>query len=170
MKQKHLLIALAVVLVAGVVYLGTSSSVLQGKFSPRPSTISLCETDTLVFSGATDTVEDFINLANTMSEGVSCPYNITGLNEQFDHRVSFECEASDLVVTADSSLPLHSISCIQDFGDVSKEIRVAIDESGYSETDPASDWLHGMFEDERDGMHESLVLEPQYISITREAK
>ncbi len=170
MKQKHLLIALAVVLVGGLAYLGTSGSLLQGKFSITPTTVSLCRTDTEVFSGGDDTVEDFINLATDMSGGVSCPYTITAFDTDFTHSVNFICEDADLEVSADASRPLYSIKCTQDFGDVSKEIRVDINQSGYSLTDPASDHIEVGFEDERDNVFEYFILDPVYVSITRNAR
>lgn len=170
MKQKHLIIALAVVLVGGLVYLGTSGTLLQGKFSVSPAPLSLCKTDTLVFSGGTDTVEDFIDLVTDMSAGVSCPYSLTGLNEQFDHGLSFECESSDMEIYADATAPLYSISCTHDFGDVSKQFNVSINDSSYALTDPAADHLYAVFEDERDNVFEHLVFDPEYVQITRESK
>lgn len=161
---------LAVALVVGLVAVAGNSGYLQGKFSVKPSTISLCKTDTVVFSGGDDTVEDFINLATDMSGGVSCPYTITALDADFTHSVNFTCESSDLAIDADASRPLYSIECTHDFGDVSKQIRVDINHSGYALTDPASDHLGVVFEDERDNVFEAFVLDPVYVSITREAK
>lgn len=173
-KKYYLPIALVIVLVGALVYVGTSGSVLQGKFSSAPTGALTCPSSyTTVFDGGTDSGSDFVTLLDRISKsGVNCPYqlsaNVEPYSGSYHTNVAFECDSSTLEVMADSTTDNYQIECTQETNDITQAVRANVTIERDSTTGAISSITLGANMDlETDHTYVNTVLDPDTLVITK---
>lgn len=175
MKQKYLLMVLAVVLVGGLAYAGTSGLLFQGKFtipSSPVTVIPLCPSSyTTVFEGDVDTTTDFMTLLEGLESGVFCPYQLSANMEPYSGsyhtNIAFECDSSTLEVMADATMDSYQIECTQVTGDLTQAMRANLTIERDSSGAISSSTLGVNMDMVTDHTYINTVLDPDTLTITK---